>query len=102
MLPPQAHLELDPAPDTLPVLVASVAPRYPRGLRRHGIVGHATLVVTVREDGSVGNMRLTEVVPRGRGFEAAAIAAVQQRRYEPATHGGVPVACEITVVIDFN
>ena len=102
MPPSEAHLDFDLAPDTRPVLVESVAPRYPRGLRRQGIVGHAILVVTVREDGSVGSMRLTEVVPRGRGFEAAAIAAVQQRRYEPATHGGVPVACEITVVIDFN
>ena len=89
-------------PDTLPVRIVSVAPRYPRHLRHAGVTGRVSLAVTVRDEGSVGAVRLTEVVPRGRGFESAAIAAVQHWVYRPATRRGMPVAAEIPVVVEFK
>lgn len=99
-LPEVAAIEAPP--DTLPERIRYVAPRYPRKLRRSGVTGRVALMVTIRPEGSVGNLRLTDVVPRGRGFESAAIVAVQQWLYKPATRRGIPFAVAIPVVVEFK
>lgn len=69
---------------------------YPEGGSGDAIV---RLVVTVGVDGVVRSAVAEE--PKAP-FSDAAIAAVREWRYEPATRGGVPVAAKIRVEIEFH
>ncbi|MBK7827656.1 TonB-dependent receptor [Nannocystis sp.] len=57
------------------------------------------LLVTVGVDGGVGEV--TVASSAGPAFDAAAIAAVRQWRFTPATQGGAPVAARIRVPFVF-
>ena len=50
----------------------------------------------------MGFIRVFEVPASGMGFEAAALEAVHNWRYEPATRDGRPVDVFITVRVDFT
>lgn len=57
------------------------------------------LVITVKRDGSVGEIDLPS---RGDPMlDAAAIDSVKQWTFEPATHAGKPVAARINVIVRF-
>jgi TonB family protein len=90
---------------TPPTIIRSskVFPRYPRKARetRRKFSGSVVLGAVVREDGTVGDIRVTRPAGGYCGFEEAAIEAVKQWRYEPATKDGHPVAIYFTVVVDF-
>jgi len=78
-------------------LIHYVAPDYPDVARDAGIEGSVRLQVVVAEDGSVSDVR----VQRGERILAdAALAAVQQWRYEPTVIEGksVKVVSRVTVV----
>jgi len=88
--------------DRLPERIAAAPPIYPANLRLMGVRGTVRLSVTVRVDGLVGDVQVTKADPPGRGFEAAALAAVKRWRYKPATLRSVPTEAEIEVVIEFK
>lgn len=88
--------------DQLPQRIASAPPIYPANLRLMGVTGRVTLAVTVRTDGTVGDVRVAKAEPPDRGFEPAAVAAVKRWRYKPATLRSVPTEAEVEVVIDFR
>ena len=79
-----------------------VAPVYPPSAKWLKTVGHVRLSIVVREDGSVGDVRVLDVVPVGHGFEEAATAAAKRWKYDPATRAGHPVQSEQVVVLDFR
>lgn len=89
---------------TSPMRVAAsyVQPVYPEHARRAKIGGKVFLQVIVERDGSVGEVSLLRCNRPGLGFEDAAIAAVRQWRYEPATQNGNPVVAVITVIVEFT
>jgi protein TonB len=60
------------------------------------------LEATILSDGSVGEVRMLESSDTRYGFDDAAIEAVRQWRYAPATLDGGPVATTIEIVIEFN
>jgi protein TonB len=79
---------------TLPELIAGtdVEPVYPELARRARIEGDVTLRAVIYEDGLVGDIEVL-AAPRGDlGFVEAALAAVRQWRYRPASQAGRPVA----------
>ena len=57
------------------------------------------LLVTVEPDGSVGEVSVG--VSAGPAFDAAAIAAIRQWRFTPATQDGAPIAARIRVPFGF-
>ena len=59
------------------------APEYPRGAERRGIEGSVTISFSVEADGSVADAEVTASTPEGV-FDRAALAAVEQWRFEPA------------------
>jgi TonB family protein len=68
-----------------------------------GVKGEVTLRVIVKADGSVAaSPRVLVARPAGRGFEEAAVEAVRQWRYTPATRRGQPVESELTIRVDFE
>jgi len=88
---------------TVPELIAQaqVDPVYPEGARRSKIEGKVILQAVILADGSVDELTVLQSTAPGQGFEEAALAAVKQWRYRPATKDGQPVPVQFTVVIDF-
>ncbi|MBL9199740.1 MAG: TonB family protein [Opitutaceae bacterium] len=86
--------------DTTPRAVFQARPRYPFELRRRGVGGEVVIDFLVDQDGIVQNaypVRSTEA-----GFEAAAIEAVSQWRFEPGRKNGAPVITHMQVPIIFS
>ena len=83
-----------------PVLVRKVEPKYPEKSRADKKSGIVALQVMVDEQGSVRN----PVVVRHSEpeFESAALEAVRQWAYSPATLNGKPVPVYLTVSFSFN
>jgi TonB family protein len=82
--------------DTAPVVRSHVDAQYPAGATRHADV---VLFVTVDTDGHVTDVEVHE--SGGKDLDDAAIAAVRQWTFAPATHGGKPVAARIRVPFHF-
>ena len=87
-----------------PVLIPAsyVPPRYPESARRMNFRGNVSLRIRVKSDGTVGEIGVLEVSRTGAGFEQAAMDAVKQWRYQPATRGGKPEDATLTVRLAFE
>ena len=81
-----------------PAKIHDVPPVYPPAARETGIQGLVVLEATIDPTGVVGNIEVLRSVPE---LEAAAIAAVEQWRYEPTLVDGAPVSVLMTVTINF-
>jgi TonB family protein len=82
------------------VLESKVAPVYPGKARRKKIEGRVVLRTLVAADGTVRD--LVAIESPSDLLSEAAIAAVEQWRYQPATRDGSPVDSFLTVVVDFR
>lgn len=88
--------------DTQPVQVAAATPpKYPQVALEQGISGTVMLIVDVAADGSVGKIVIERSEPEGT-FDAAAIEAARNWRFNPAMEQGKPVASRIRVPIEFD
>ena len=63
-------------------------PAYPEAARVARAQGHVILQAVITKEGRVGELELLRCDKPDLGFEQAAIAAVRQWRYQPATSGG--------------
>ena len=79
----------------------TVAPTYPSRARKKGTTGEVRLSLLVGVDGKVRDVRVLSSEPVGV-FDDAAIAAVRQWTYSPATYEGEPVATRVTQPIVFG
>jgi protein TonB len=87
--PPAAEPKPPPRP-TPAAVVAHVAPRYPRSARERGLEGVVTLKVVVEANGDLGDISIV----KSSGYallDRAAIAAVEDWEFRPATVQGKPV-----------
>lgn len=78
------------AGDSPPTPIVRVPPTYPLEARRKKIEGWVRVELTVLEDGTVVDAQVKKADPVGV-FEAAALAAVAQWRFRPATENGKAV-----------
>jgi len=74
-------------------------PPYPRAARQAKLTGTVVLTCTVHADGRVSNVHL---VQGEEPFVAAALAAVQRWRYEPALHQGHRISVTHKIEIHFK
>ena len=81
-----------------PAKIHDVPPVYPPAAREAGVQGLVVLEATIDPTGEVGNIEVLRSVPE---LEEAAIAAVEQWRYEPTLVDGAPVSVLMTVTINF-
>ena len=79
----------------------TVAPTYPARARKKGTTGEVRLSLLVGVDGRVRDVRVLSADPPGV-FDDAAIAAVKQWTYTPATYEGQPVATRVTQPVVFD
>ncbi len=89
---------VDGAPRPLPPLAQ---PEYPERARKKGVTGVVKLSLLVGLDGRVQDARVLESEPAGV-FDAPALAAVRQWRFEPATYEGRAVAVRVTQALRFG
>lgn len=82
-----------------PTRLKHVAPVYPKAALDKGVQGTVMLEATVGEDGKVRNVKVRKSIPL---LDQAAIDALKQWEYAPATRNGVAIAVEITVTISFS
>ncbi len=82
-----------------PAVVHRVEPRYPEKLKADRKGGVVVLQVPIDREGHVVNPAV--VRHADSEFEAAALEAVQQWRYAPATLHGKPVSVYLTVTVRF-
>jgi TonB family protein len=79
-------------------VIAKVDPEYPKLARQAGASGVVELEATISVDGKVKNPR----VVRGNSMlQKAAIDAVLQWRYQPATLNGKPVESPVEIKLNF-
>ena len=81
------------------VLISMVQPVYPASARALGIEGVVSLHFVIDKNGFVKNVT---VVKGDAAFTQAAIDAVSQWRYKPATMGGTPVDTDADVNLKFS
>lgn len=97
---PGATLPVAPSRSARLTLIRRVQPEYPAGARSLRVDARVTVQLVVSADGSVADASVLGSTRIGLGFEAAALEAVQQWRYEPRDSGAAPRA--IVVTIDFK
>ena len=82
-----------------PRKIHDVPPVYPPAAREAGVQGLVILDATIDPTGVVGDIEVLKSVPE---LDEAAIAAVEQWRYEPTLVDGVPVPISMTMTINFT
>lgn len=89
------------AVDVPPRPSSRVQPEYPARARASAITGFVTLSLRVGSDGTVQDVRVLEAQPSGV-FEAAAMDAIKQWRFEPAMYQGGAVAVRVRQTLRFE
>lgn len=98
---PPAGTELPGTPGlVVPRIVSSPHPQYSTQAMRARIQGVVVMQVIVREDGAVGDVRVTQSL--GYGLDEQAVWAVKQWRFSPGTKNGTPVPVLATVELAFS
>ena len=87
-----------------PILIeeSKIKPVYPELARQARLAGTVILQAIVLKDGTVGNIEVLRCDHPNLGFEEAAVEAVTQWRYKPATQNGRPVDVYLTVNVQFS
>jgi len=80
-------------------LIRRVEPVYPELAKRARVQGRVVLVVTVDEEGSVAEIKVTNGHPL---LDEAAVTAVRQWKYSPTLLNGEPVPVIATVTVTFS
>ena len=83
-----------------PKIVHWTRPRYPRKARANGRTGLVVLRITIDSSGTP--TRIEVMREAGFGFDEAAVSAIRNTSFTPATQEGRPVACIALLPIHFN
>jgi protein TonB len=94
--PPSGFIPANPH-EAEPTVVERVLPVYPVAARSLRAEGSVRLRLAVLQDGTVDRATIEECSRPGLGFEAAALAAVKQWRYEPAPLQPGPRSVTVTI-----
>lgn len=97
--PPQKTVKRVAVSDKNLTLVHKVDPVYPEEAKKEGLSGSVVLALHISKDGVVENIR---VVKGSRVFQASALDAVKQWRYQPFLLNGDPIAVDTQVTVEFS
>lgn len=84
-----------------PIAESYVEPEHPEKALREGVAAQLYIHAIVQLDGSLDDVRILNCSTPDYGFEEAALAAVQQWRFQPADWFGVPMRTRTTIVLFF-
>jgi protein TonB len=91
----------EPTFDERPRVLKKVEPEYPRLARMAGVEGLVVLSVLVDEQGRLEDVQVIKSLGN-TGCDEAAVKAVRQWVFAPATRQGKPVAARVTLPVLFN
>ena len=83
-----------------PRVIKEVKPQYPAELKEQKIEGHVWLECVVNVGGEPTEIAVTKSLHET--LDRAAIDALEQWRFKPATKYGKPIAMKITVEVRFK
>jgi TonB family protein len=83
-----------------PVVVRRVIPKYTQEARDARISGTVELECVVLEDGTVGDVKVTESLDPG--LDEQAVKAAKEWTFEPALKDGQPVAVRVAIEMTFT
>jgi periplasmic protein TonB len=85
---------------TRPEVIHEVQPRYTELARRAGTQGTVVVEAVIDEQGRVTGARVLRGLPHG--LDRAAVDAIEQWRYKPATLAGQPVKVYFVLTVNFT
>lgn len=86
--------------DEAPRIISTVKPFYPPRALGEQVQGKVRVQAVFGADGRVRDIRVVRGL--GYGLDEAAVQAVRQIRFKPATRDGVPVAAMMTFTVSFG
>ncbi len=92
-------VRLEP-PTQAPVVLTRVEPVYPEEYRRARVAGIVILELAITETGAVEQVGVLKSI--GPGLDMAAVKAVRQWTFKPATRDGKPVPILFNLTINFR
>jgi TonB family protein len=87
---------------TAPSVLHQVKPIDPREAMRKGIQGRVVMDVVVQDDGTVGDVKVTQSLDTVYGLDAEAVKAVKQWLFTPGTKNGKPVPVKVDIEMTFT
>lgn len=96
-----AKIDTPRATQALPLAADNAAPRYPAGARRRGEGGTVVLRVNVGADGKPEDVEVARH-SGSRELDRAALVAVRDWRFRPATRDGREVASVVEQPVEFK
>jgi TonB family protein len=99
-----AALEADAAQFISPQIILGTQqqPVFPPAAWDARYTGAVLLEMTVLKDGTIGEVEVVRSTHPKVGFEAAAVAAVKQWRFEPGMENGEPIEVKTRIKINFS
>ncbi len=85
---------------TAPRIASRIKPVYPEQARKNGVEGKVILQAVIGDDGGISDIEVLNSTDDV--FNDAAVDAVRQWRWEPATSNGEPVSVYFTIVVQFS
>lgn len=86
---------------TVPVLEKRVEPKFPRGARSSGAEGTLVVSVLITREGTITAPVVLEPLPAPT-LSYAALEALRQWRYKPATRDGEPIEVRFDLSVTFK
>ncbi len=86
--------------DVRPVPVKTPPPEFPSDMQRQGISGVVAVRVVIDEKGAVEECSVSK--SSHAEFEQAAVTAVKNWKFKPASKGGVAVKVSVVIPIKFS
>ena len=87
---------------TMPTVLTEVKPSYTAEAMRAKVQGAVMVEAIVREDGSVGQVRIVRSLDRTFGLDEEALKAVRNWRFRPGKHQGRNVAVIVEIELTFT
>lgn len=83
-----------------PAIIHQAKPKYPKQAAKDGTGGAVKIYLWVGKDGLPSHIRVAQGI--GMGFDEAAVEAVRQYKFSPATRDGEPVPVELYIEVNFR
>ena len=92
-----------PGKDVLmPQVIRDVKPNYTASALKARIEGNVVMEAVVREDGSVGDVKVTKSLDTEHGLDEEAVKAMKKWEFKPGTKDGKPVRVAVQVEMTFT
>jgi TonB family protein len=99
IVPPESESAVKKSTLQAAVLVQRISPVYPSNALQSQVQGEVLVNATIGKDGIPKNLK---VIRGDQRLTSAALAAIGQWRYRPATLAGDPIETQIEITIDFH